>query len=75
MKYINEAGWDRIARVSLGVILLTLGWGEFVTGGLGTFFRFFGFVPLATGLAGWCPIYRLVGFSTKSARDSEPVVV
>jgi hypothetical protein len=26
MKYVNEAGWDRIARVVLGIVLLALGW-------------------------------------------------
>ena len=35
MKYINEAGWDRIGRVGLGVVLLALGWGGVVTGAFG----------------------------------------
>jgi len=72
MKYINEAGWDRIGRVGLGILLLALGWGEIVAGGLGTFLKFFAFVPLVTGLVGWCPIYGLFGFSTRQTRDSEP---
>ena len=71
MNYINEAGWDRIGRVGLGIILLALGWSEVVTGGFGTFIRFFGFVPLVTGLVGWCPIYGLLGFSTRQAHDNE----
>lgn len=73
MKYVNEAGWDRVGRVALGVLLLALGWGEVVTGPFGTFIKFFAFVPLATGLVGWCPIYGLFGFSTRNARDGEPV--
>ncbi len=64
MSYINESGRDRIIRVILGVVLLYLGWSGTVTGGLGTFMQFFGFVPLATGLVGWCPLYALFGFST-----------
>ena len=64
MKYINEAGWDRALRVGLGIVLLALGWGEVVTGGLGTFFKFVGFVPLATGLVGWCPLYSVFRFRT-----------
>lgn len=72
MKYLNEAGWDRIGRVSLGVLLLAIGWGEMVTGAFGTFTKFFGFVPLVTGIVGWCPIYGLFGFSTRPGRDGEP---
>jgi len=64
MKYVNEAGWDRIVRVVLGVILLVLGWGGFVTGGLGTFFKIIGFLPLITGLVGICPAYMLLKVRT-----------
>lgn len=62
--FTNEAGWDRIGRVVLGAALLYLGWGEVVSGGLGTFLKFFGFVPLITGVAGWCPIYAAFRFRT-----------
>jgi hypothetical protein len=24
-----------------------------------------GLIPTLTGLFGWCPVYRLIGFSTK----------
>jgi hypothetical protein len=65
MRYINEAGWDRALRIGLGIVLLALGWGEVVTGGPGTFFMFFGFVPLATGLVGWCPLYAIFGYRTE----------
>jgi hypothetical protein len=64
MKFANEAGWDRIARIALGIVLLVLGWGGIVEGGLGTFLKVMGFVPLATGLAGWCPIYAVFRFRT-----------
>jgi len=62
--FINEAGRERIARVALGAALLHLGWGEVVSGGLGTFLKFIGFIPLFTGVAGWCPIYAALGFRT-----------
>ena len=72
MNYINEAGWDRIARVALGSVLLFLGWAEVVTGGFGTFLKVFGFVPLVTGIAGWCPIYAILHFRTsKNAERPE----
>jgi hypothetical protein len=66
MKYVNEAGWDRIARVALGIVLLYLGWSDAVAGTLGTVLQFFGFVPLATGLLGWCPIYAIFGYRTNA---------
>ncbi|MCB0086342.1 MAG: DUF2892 domain-containing protein, partial [Caldilineaceae bacterium] len=46
MFHINEAGWDRIARVVLGLVMLYLGWSGAVTGGLGIFLQYVGFVPL-----------------------------
>ena len=67
MSFVNEAGWDRILRVILGVVLLVLGWGEFVTGGFGLFLKIIGFVPLLTGLIGFCPLYTLLRFRTNKA--------
>ena len=61
---MNEAGWDRIARVVLGAVLLYLGWSGTVSGGLGTVLQYLGFVPLITGLVGWCPLYSLFGVGT-----------
>lgn len=64
MGFANEADWDRIARVALGIVILYVGWAGVVTGGWGTFLKLIGFVPLATGLVGWCPLYALFGFRT-----------
>ena len=50
---VNEATWDRAIRV--------------VAGTLGTVFKFLGFVPLLTGIIGYCPAYPLLGFRTKKA--------
>ena len=55
----NEASLDRIFRVVLGVVLLAL-----VFVGPRTPWGLLGLVPLATGLAGFCPLYRLVGIDT-----------
>lgn len=62
---INEARWDRVARVVLGGVLLYLGWANVVTGGWGVFLKIIGFVPLITGVVGWCPIYAIAKFRTK----------
>ncbi|PKO07954.1 MAG: DUF2892 domain-containing protein [Chloroflexi bacterium HGW-Chloroflexi-2] len=65
MKYVNEAGWDRIVRVILGVVLLILAFSNIVSGGLGTLFIIVGIVALLTGLSGICPAYMLLKFRTK----------
>lgn len=74
MSFANEAGWDRIARVALGIVLLYLGWAEIVTGGWSTAVNIVGFVPLATGLLGWCPLYQLFDYRTNT-ETKEPVKV
>lgn len=69
---LNEAGWDRAARVALGLFLLALGWSGAVAGGLGVFLRLFGLVPLLTGLVGWCPLYSVFRFSTLGGSHRTP---
>ncbi len=66
MNFTNEASWDRIARIALGIALLYLGWSGVVEGTIGTVFQFLGFVPLVTGLMGWCPISAIFRFRTNS---------
>ncbi|OFV88892.1 MAG: hypothetical protein A3J75_02535 [Acidobacteria bacterium RBG_16_68_9] len=67
MSLVNQAGWERVARLLLGVVLLYLGWGGVVTGTAGTVFKWLGFVPIATGLVGWCPLYTVLKFRTNKA--------
>jgi hypothetical protein len=55
----NEAIWDRAIRVVLGVGLLSL---AFL--GPQTPWGYIGILPLVTGLAGYCPLYQLLGLST-----------
>ena len=64
---VNEANWDRIARVVLGIVLLYLGLGGMVSGSLGIVLDILGAVLLLTGLAGFCPLYALFKFGTKNA--------
>jgi hypothetical protein len=61
---VNEAGWDRALRVAAGLVLLYLGWADVVTGGVGSFLRYFGLLPLLTGVFGFCPAYTLFGLRT-----------
>jgi hypothetical protein len=62
---VNEAGWDRAVRVAAGLVMLYLGWAGVIGGGGGTILKWFGFLPLLTGLVGYCPAYPLLGFKTK----------
>jgi DUF2892 family protein len=55
----NEGNLDRILRIILGVVLLAL-----VFVGPQTPWGWVGIIPLATGLVGFCPIYRILGLST-----------
>lgn len=59
----NEASWDRIGRVILGIALI-IG-GLTAVGGIGGYvMAAVGLVPLATGLMGWCPIYAILKIGT-----------
>lgn len=60
---VNEATWDRIVRVILGIVL---GYFGFVSmGGTGgTILGIVGLILLVTGVVGFCPAYRLLGIST-----------
>lgn len=60
---VNEAGWERVARIVLGVVLLIVGFGV-MDGTAGLIVGIVAFVPLLTGLSGWCPLYSLFGFRT-----------
>lgn len=69
--FTNEATWDRALRIVAGLVLLYLGWAGVVGGTLGLVFKIFGFLPLLTGVVGFCPAYRLFGVST-CPRPSKP---
>ncbi|MBF9059421.1 DUF2892 domain-containing protein [Rhodobacterales bacterium HKCCSP123] len=55
----NEGTIDRALRIILGLALLAL-----VFVGPQTPWGWVGLVPLATGLVGFCPLYRLLGINT-----------
>jgi hypothetical protein len=53
-------------------LVLGIGLSSLTVIGPHTWFGLLGLVPLATGLVGWCPIYRLVGINTGSTRGHTP---
>jgi hypothetical protein len=50
---------ERAFRIILGVGLIS-----FAGVGFESSWGYIGFVPLLTGISGWCPAYKLAGFST-----------
>jgi hypothetical protein len=59
----NEDSIDRVLRVLIGGILLSL-----VLFGPHSWLGLLGIVPLFTGIVGFCPIYRLLGVDTRPAK-------
>jgi hypothetical protein len=55
----NEGAFDRVVRIGLGLVLISL---TFL--GPASPLGWIGIVPLATGIAGTCPLYRLIGIRT-----------
>ena len=54
----NEGNIDRIIRIVLAVVIFGLGLASQSWLGL------IGFIPLLTGLVGFCPLYSIFGLST-----------
>ena len=62
----NVGSADRIFRIVLGLVLLTLVF--FVTSGFWAIVAgLFGVIFLATGIIGWCPLYLPFKFSTRKS--------
>lgn len=53
---------DRTLRIAAGVLLL----GLTAAGTIGLW-GLVGVVPLATGLVGFCPLYRMLGMTTRGS--------
>ncbi len=59
----NEASWDRIARVVIGLALIALGIFS-LQGAGGVISILAGLILLVTGAVGFCPIYKILGVCT-----------
>lgn len=57
---LNVGGIDKILRVVLGVALIA----ATLTGALPVW-GYIGIVPLVTGLVNFCPLYTVLGFSSR----------
>ena len=63
MMKMNEGTLDRVLRVFGGAVILAL-----VIVGPKTPWGYLGLIPLITGMVGFCPLYALVGLSTRAAK-------
>lgn len=61
----NLSSVDRAIRLALGAVLLIACLARWVHGHLALAFFLFAWVPIITGLAGWCPVYQLFGISSR----------
>ena len=61
----NVGSADRAVRIAAGLVIVAL---YFVLEGANRWWALVGLVPLATGFAGWCPAYRLLGIRTCRTR-------
>ena len=61
----NVGGIDRILRIVVGLVLITLA----ATGTVGVW-GWIGVVPLLTGLIRWCPVYPLLGMNSCPMKKS-----
>jgi len=55
----NEGKLDRVIRVILGLVLLSL-----TVIGPQTMWGLIGVIPLLTGAVGFCPLYKVLGLKT-----------
>ncbi len=63
----NVGGIDKVLRIVVGIVLIALA----ATGTVG-WWGWLGVVPLLTGLVNFCPLYRLLGFSTCRLKTKQP---
>ena len=63
---VNEGITDRVLRITAGFLILSA---FFLVEGNARWFALIGFVPLITGLAGYCPVYSLLGLRTCAAAE------
>ncbi|MCF8478509.1 MAG: DUF2892 domain-containing protein [Pseudolabrys sp.] len=61
----NVGTFDRIARIIVGFALIAFALGYIVPGTGWNWVGWIGLVPLLTALFGTCPLYSVVGCSTK----------
>jgi len=70
MSFQNLSPLDRTIRIVLALLMFGAGW-TFSAGEIGIWpiaLRIFAWLPLVTGALGWCPVYAILGLSTRKPR-------
>jgi hypothetical protein len=62
---VNEAPWERVLRIVVGVVLFILALAGLASGAWLWVAYVLGALMLLTGLTGFCPLYALLGLSPK----------
>ena len=62
---LNVGMIDRIARIIIGIALIAFALGYVAPGTSWAWVGWIGVVPILTALFGTCPLYSIVGMSTK----------
>jgi hypothetical protein len=65
----NVGTADRVVRIVVGLTLLSL---VFVLESNARWWGLVGLLPLATGLVGWCALYKPLGIDTSRAGHATP---
>ena len=63
----NMSNVDRVIRLALVAVIAVLYWMDMISGTAAIILGVIAVVFLATSLIGWCPIYRILGLSTRKS--------
>ncbi len=62
---LNVGMVDKVLRIVAGLVLIGLTF----TGTIGVW-GWIGVVPLVTGVIGWCPLYQIIGASSRTSKTT-----
>jgi sulfite exporter TauE/SafE len=62
---LNVGLFDRLARIVVGVALITFALGYLAPGTGWNWVGWIGVIPIATALFGFCPLYSALGVSSR----------
>lgn len=67
---LNMGVVDRIIRITIAVAIAVLYFMEIISGTVAIILEVIAVIFILTGFIGWCPIYAVLGISTKE-KDKE----